>query len=66
MEYFQNPQGSLFKLTRGEYDFILDMIREENPITAEASIDAYTKSNFLDEGFPRTGEGFYLRSSGII
>lgn len=38
MEYFQNPQGSLFKLTRGEYDFILDMIREENPITAEASI----------------------------
>ena len=49
MEYFQNPQGSLFKLTRGEYDFILDMIREENPITAEASIDVYTKSNFLDE-----------------
>lgn len=49
MEYFQNPQGSLFKLTRGEYDFILDMIREENPITAEASIDAYTKSDFLDE-----------------
>lgn len=49
MEYFQNPQGSLFKLTRGEYDFILDMIREENPITSEASIDAYTKSDFLDE-----------------
>lgn len=23
MEYFQNPQGSLFKLTRGEYDFIM-------------------------------------------
>lgn len=46
MEYFQNPQGSLFKLTRGEYDFILDMIREENPITAEASIDAYTKAIF--------------------
>ena len=49
MEYFQNPQGSLFKLTRGEYDFILDMIREENPVTAETSIDAYTKSDFLDE-----------------
>ncbi len=49
MEYFQNPQGSLFKLTRGEYDFILDMIREENPVTQEASIDAYTKSDFLDE-----------------
>ena len=49
MEYFQNPQGSLFKLTRGEYDFILDMIREENPVTPETSIDAYTKSDFLDE-----------------
>ena len=23
MEYFQNPQGSLFKLTRGEYDLSL-------------------------------------------
>ena len=49
MEYFQNPQGSLFKLTRGEYDFILDMIREENPVTQEDSIDDYTKSEFLDE-----------------
>ncbi|MGN1114519.1 MAG: AAA family ATPase [Oscillospiraceae bacterium] len=49
MEYFQNPQGSLFKLTRDEYDFILDMIREENPVVPEASIDAYTKSDFLDE-----------------
>lgn len=49
MEYFQNPQGSLFKLTRGEFDFILDMIREENPISKNAAIDAYTKSDFLDE-----------------
>lgn len=49
MEYFTNPQGSLFKLTRGEYDFILDMIREENPLASEASIAPYTKSDFLDE-----------------
>lgn len=49
MEYFQNPQGSLFKLTRGEYDFILDIIREENPLASEASVDSYTKSDFLDE-----------------
>lgn len=49
MEYFQNPQGSLFKLTRGEYDFILDMIRDENPVVLEAFIDAYTKSDFLDD-----------------
>lgn len=49
MEYFQNPQGSLFKLTKGEYDFILDMIREENPVVTETSINTYTKSDFLDE-----------------
>lgn len=49
MEYFQNSQGSLFKLSKAEYDFILDMIREENPITQEAPIDVYTKSDFLDE-----------------
>lgn len=49
MEYFQNPQGSLFKLTRGEYDFIVDMIREENPVASTSSIDTYTKSDFLDE-----------------
>lgn len=49
MEYFQNPQGSLFKLSKAEYDFILDMIREENPITQETPILAYTKSDFFDE-----------------
>lgn len=49
MEYFQNPQGSLFKLTRGEYDFIVDMIREENLVASTASIDTYTKRDFLDE-----------------
>lgn len=49
MEFFQNPNGSLFKLTCGEYDFILDMIREENPALVKDSIDAYTKADFLDE-----------------
>jgi 5-methylcytosine-specific restriction protein B len=49
MEYFNNPQGSLFKLTRGEYDFIIDLIREENPIAAEETADKYTKEDFFDE-----------------
>lgn len=49
MEYFRNPQGSLFKLTRSEYEFILDMIREENPIVTASSSDAYTKDDFLNE-----------------
>lgn len=49
MQYFQNAQGSLFKLTKEEYDFILDIIREENPVMTEHSIEAYTKDDFLDE-----------------
>lgn len=49
MEYFRNPQGSLFKLARSEYEFILDMIREENPIVTASSSDAYTKDDFLNE-----------------
>ena len=50
MEYFVNPQGSLFKLTKGEYEFIMDMIREDNPLTtAEKTIEAYSKKQFLDE-----------------
>lgn len=49
MEYFRNPQGSLFKLTKGEYDFIYDIIREENPVSTEASAAKYTKADFLDE-----------------
>lgn len=44
MEYFQNPQGSLFKLTKEEYDFIMKLIREENP-----SAGKYTKTDFLNE-----------------
>ena len=51
MEYFQNPQGSLFRLTKGEYDFILDMIREENPVAGESSIDKYKEDDFLNDVF---------------
>lgn len=51
MEYFGNPQGSLFKLTHGEYDFIIDLIREENPIATEDKNDKYRKQDFLDEVF---------------
>ena len=51
MEYFMNPQGSLFKLTKGEYDFIMDMVREENqenPIGSEQA-ESYSKEDFLSE-----------------
>lgn len=51
MEYFVNPQGSLFKLTHGEYDFIMDMIRDENPIVSDKKKDPYTKADFLNKVF---------------
>ncbi len=51
MEVFSNPIGSLFSLTKGEYDFIMDMIRDENPIAVETKADKYDKANFLGEVF---------------
>lgn len=47
MEYFGNPRGSLFKLTPDEYDFILDLVREQNPIAGEIKADSYDKADFL-------------------
>lgn len=49
MEYFQNPQGSLFKLTKDEYNIILDLIRDSNRLPVESNAEQYTKENFLDE-----------------
>ncbi len=49
MEYFVNPQGSLFKLTEAEYEFIMELIRDENPIKDETVIEKYTKEDFLKQ-----------------
>lgn len=52
MEFFVQPNGSLFKLTNGEFDFIMDIIREENPIkVADGNIKKYTKDDFLKTVF---------------
>jgi 5-methylcytosine-specific restriction protein B len=50
MEYFRMQQGSLFRLTKGEYESILDMIREENPVPLAAKgKDKYDKEKFLSK-----------------
>jgi len=51
MEYFANPQGSLFKLTKEEYDAIIDAVREENPVAQKelTKVTAYTKDKFLSD-----------------
>ncbi|MCD8306029.1 MAG: EVE domain-containing protein [Prevotella sp.] len=47
MEFFSNLNGSLFRLTKDEYDFIMDLIREQNPISSKKDLDKYDKVDFL-------------------
>lgn len=50
MEFFVQPNGSLFKLTKGEFDFIMDIIRDDNPLKqADDSVQKYTKEDFLNK-----------------
>lgn len=51
MQYFVNPQGSLFKLTKKEYDCIYAMIRKDNPIINTPQKGTYTKFDFLENVF---------------
>ena len=51
MGYFANPQGSLFKLTENEYNFIVDIIYEENSLPQNIKREVYLKKDFLDEVF---------------
>ncbi len=50
MEFFVQPIGSLFKLTKGEYEFIMDRVREETPPPQSTlPTDLYSKKDFLKE-----------------
>lgn len=52
MEFFVQPQGSLFKLTKDEFEFIMDIIRESNPRNLqETALPKYTKGDFLSQVF---------------
>lgn len=51
MEFMKNPQGSLLKLTKEEYEFIIDLIRDSNPTSTANNIEKYNRTNFLDEVF---------------
>ncbi|MGX6443567.1 AAA family ATPase [Neobacillus sp. K501] len=55
MEFFTNPNGTLFKLTKGEYEFIMDVIREENPVEQKEMLELYTKERFLEEVYMTGG-----------
>lgn len=49
MEYFINPQGSLFKLTKEEYNFIMELVRESNPVVSNKKNKEYSKEMFLND-----------------
>lgn len=58
MEFFIQPNGSLFKLTKGEYDFIMDIIREENPLQKPDVVkQKYSREDFLSKVY-MTGERY--------
>lgn len=51
MEYFVSPQGSLFRLTEDEYNFIMDLIRETNPSEKKETLEKYDETAFLNDVF---------------
>ncbi len=52
MEFFAQPNGSFFKLTKDEYDFILKMIKPKlspTPVPPVQVYEKYTREDFLNE-----------------
>ena len=51
MEFIKNPNGSLFKLEKDEFELLSDIIRDQNPIASDQSrqYESYSKDNFLSE-----------------
>ena len=49
MEFIKNSQGTFFKLTEEEYNVLIDLIRETNPIQTEKKNTPYTEKDFLNE-----------------
>lgn len=58
MEFIKNQNGSFFKLTHEEYQFLYNLIRQENPEPEDANpikkkedFEPYSKEDFLSEVF---------------
>lgn len=51
MEYFTNPQGSLFKLTERQFDAVMERVREQNPpvVVGGSPAERYDRDDFLNE-----------------
>lgn len=51
MEFLVNPNGTFFKLTGDEYEILIDLIREQNPIEPATHKKPYSKAQFLADVF---------------
>lgn len=51
MEFFKNSQASLLKLSTAEYDCILNLIRDANPLLQVGELEKYNSEHFLSEVF---------------
>ena len=51
MEFLVNPNGSLFKVSEDEFNYLMDLIREENPKPSVVINESYNKESFLNEVF---------------
>ena len=64
MECLINPNGSFFKLTAEEYEVLMDIIRESNPITNTKASVSYSKDDFLSDVY--ISESEYEDLCGIL
>lgn len=63
-EVFTNPRGSLFRFTQDEYDTVMDLIREKNPLPEVQNTPSYHRQDFLGEVF--MDEQQYDRLAGVL
>lgn len=64
MEFFQTPNGTLFRLKKDEYECIMDLVRDVNPKPQPVVNPAYTKKDFLSEVYMT--EEKYDRLAGVL
>lgn len=62
MEWMKNKNGSLFKLTKNEFDVLMDIIREQNPLETNTKHVPYNKEDFLNEVFLEENDYDRLRA----
>lgn len=65
MQFIKNPNGSFFRLTKDEYDYLMELIRETNPAQqTHKKLPAYSSEDFLSEVFMT--EQDFTRLKGLL